>query len=243
MRTLGVNIDHIASIRNLRQGCEPDPLFYALLAEQAGADSIVCHLRQDRRHINDKDLDKLKNSIHIPLNVELGLEEDVVEKVISVKPDRITLVPEYRKELTTEHGLNISSDLKKIEEITQKAQQNGIKISLFIDPQFEIIDFAREHGINIVEIHTGYFVNAQTEQEKIYELKKIVEVARYAVSNKIFVACGHGLDYRNIYPLLELKEIKEFNIGYSIIVRSVYQGFFAAVKEMKHIISIQNIKE
>ncbi len=234
---LGVNIDHIASIRELRKGKEPDPLFFALLAEQAGADSIVCHLRHDRRHIKDSDIEKLKNNIHIPLNIEVGLEEEVVEKVISVKPERITLVPEYRQELTTEHGLNISSDLKKIEKINQMAKEKGINVSLFIDPQFEILDFARDSGINIIEIHTGFYVNAKTSKEKAEELKKIVEVARYAHSKKFFVACGHGLDYRNIYPILEIPEIEEFNIGYSIVAHSVFDGFFASVKEMKRIIS------
>ncbi len=237
MKKLGVNIDHIASIRELRKGIEPDPVFYALLAEQAGADSIVCHLRQDRRHINDTDLDKLKSTIHIPLNIELGLEENVVDKVISVKPDRITLVPEYRKELTTEHGLNLLSDLRRIEEICQRAKEKEISVSLFIDPHFEIIDFAKEHKINMIEIHTGFYVNAKTEEEKNEELKKIIAVARYAASYQLFVACGHGLDYKNIYPILQIPEIKEFNIGYSIVAQSLNEGFFSSVKRMKQIIS------
>lgn len=240
MKKLGVNIDHIASIRELRKGVEPDPLFFAFIAESAGADSIVCHLRADRRHIKDADLYKLKNSIHIPLNVELGLEEEVVDVVIDTKPARITLVPEYRKEITTEHGLNKSSDIGKIENIVKKAKDNGIEVSLFIDPEIEIINIARDMKINIVEIHTGFYVNAKDSSEQTKELKKILEVCKYAHSSKFFVAAGHGLDYKNIFPLLAIEEIQEFNIGYSIISKAVFCGFYEAVKEMKRIITTKN---
>lgn len=237
MKKLGVNIDHIASVRELRKGLEPDPLFYALLAEEAGADSIVCHLRTDRRHIKDIDLEKLRSSVHIPLNVELGLEEEVVDKVISVKPDRITLVPEYREEVTTERGLSASSDIKKIKNISERARGNGIQTSLFIDPEMEVVDIAKEMKINTIEIHTGFYVNAKENKLKMGEIRKILEVARYAKSCGFFVAAGHGLDYKNIFPILEIKEIEEFNIGYSIIAKSVFSGFYNAVKEMKQIIS------
>ncbi len=237
MKRLGVNVDHIASIRELRKGLEPDPLFYALLAEEAGADSIVCHLRADRRHVKDFDLEKLKSSIHIPLNVELGLEKEVVDKVISVKPSRITLVPEYRKEVTTERGLNPSSDLTMIRKISEQAKRGGIQVSLFIDPEMEMIDIAKEMEINTIEIHTGFYVNASSNKLQMEEIKKILQVARYAKSCGFFVAAGHGLNYRNIFPILKIKEVEEFNVGYSIIARSVFSGFYNAVKEMKQIIS------
>lgn len=236
MKKLGVNVDHIASIRELRKGINPDPLFYALLAEEAGADSIVCHLRADRRHIKDVDLENLKNFIHRPLNVEVGLEEEVIDKVISVKPDRITLVPEYRQEVTTECGLNKTSNIEKIESIAKKARENNIEVSLFIDPQLEMIDIAQSMEVGIVEIHTGFYVNAKDARSKMDEIRKILEVSRYAKSRKMFVAAGHGLDYHNIFPILEINEIQEFNIGYSIIVRAVFCGFYNAVKEMKRII-------
>jgi pyridoxine 5-phosphate synthase len=237
MRKLGVNIDHIASVRELRKGVEPDPVFFALVAEQYGADSIVCHLRTDQRHIKTSDIEKLKKVIHLPLNIEVGYQEEVVETVIGFAPQRITLVPEYRKEVTTEHGINMNSNLGKIREVVQQARKNNIEVSLFIDPQIEIIDFAKEVKIGIVEIHTGFYVNATTSSEKKEQLRRIKETALYAKSCGFFVSAGHGLDHKNIYPILEFKEIEEFNIGYSIVARSLLIGFANAVSEIKKIIN------
>lgn len=229
---LGVNVDHIATLRQARGTLYPDPAVGALLAEHAGCDSIVAHLREDRRHINERDIYLIKKALNIPLNLEMSVNRDIVAFAEKIKPYQATLVPEKRRELTTEGGLDLIKNHKKISLAVRKLKKAGIKVSLFIDPVRSQIKAAKDMGVGIIEINTGRFCEAKNKSDSRSQVKKVKEAAVFAGKNDFFVAAGHGLDYANISPIAEIKEIQEFNIGHSIICRAAFTGLVLAVEEM-----------
>lgn len=233
---LAVNIDHIATLRNARGEFEPDPLHAALIAEKAGADGIVCHLREDRRHIKDEDVFKLRESITTKLDLEMAALPGIIKIARMVKPDLATLVPERRKELTTEGGLNLKKHKNSLKKTIDLLHEKDIPVSLFIDPLKINVDIAKELDADMIEIHTGKYAEAKSKKEKLSELHSIREIAKYGKEIGLGVNAGHGLNYVNIFPIARIKEIDEVSIGYSIIVRAVYIGLENAVKEMKKII-------
>ena len=232
MARLSVNIDHIATIREARKGNEPDPVTAASLAELAGCDGIIVHLREDRRHIQNRDVEILRKTIKTKLNLEMAATAEMVKIAVKVKPDMCTLVPEKRQELTTEGGLDVLGNFTHLKATVSKLQKGKILVSLFIDPDPEQINAAKEMKADYVEIHTGIYSNAKTTKEIDRELKKIVESVSLASQLGLGINAGHGLNYHNIQPLVNLSEIDEFSIGHSIIARSVLVGFERAVKDM-----------
>ena len=236
MPKLGVNIDHVATLRQARRGLKPEPVEAALVCEKAGADSIVAHLREDRRHINDKDISNLKKSVKTKLNLEMSIAPEIVDIACRIRPDQVTLVPERRQELTTEGGLDVAKYLPKIIPVTKKLQDRGIEVSLFIDPNRKQIDAARISGALMIELHTGRFADAKNKTTQDKYLKQIKGAAKYASGLELIVNAGHGLDYSNVSKIAEIKEIEELNIGYSIICRAIFTGLDKAVKQMKALI-------
>ena len=235
MVKLGVNIDHIATIRQARLAKEPDPVRCAALVELAGGDGITIHLREDRRHIQERDLVLLKETINTRLNLEMAATEDIINIALKNKPDMCTLVPEKRQELTTEGGLNVVSNIDYFIKQVDKLMQAGIEVSLFIDCDEKQIDGAVKIGAKVVELHTGHYAEARGK-DKEKELNKLIYSANYAKNCGLLVSAGHGLDYQNIKDVLQIKHLYEVNIGHSIIARSVYVGLFDAVRLMKEII-------
>jgi len=236
MKKLGVNIDHIATIRQARRGEKPDPVYAAVICELAGCDSIVCHLREDRRHIQDRDVYLLKKVVKTRLNLEMALAEEIIKIALDVKPDQVTLVPEKREELTTEGGLDVVKNFEKIKNSVKRFKDAGIKVSLFIEPDEKQILTSKEAGADFIELHTGRYADAKTEEEAVAELQKISKATEYGLSIGIRVNAGHGLDYHNTADICRIKGIEELNIGYSIIGRAVFVGLERAVKEMLEII-------
>lgn len=232
---LGVNIDHIATLRNARGTKYPDPVHAAEIAERAGADGITIHLREDRRHINDRDVRILRETIQTRMNLEMAVTDEMVEIALQTKPEFVCLVPEKREELTTEGGLDVVGQLEKVKAATQKLTDAGIKVSLFIDADRQQIDAAKACGAPYIELHTGHYADATTEEEQLDELKKIAAGASYAHDLGIIVNAGHGLTYHNVAPIAALPEIYELNIGHSIIGRAVFDGLEKSVAEMKAI--------
>lgn len=236
MPKLGVNIDHIATLRQVRKGIEPEPLFAALIAEACGADSIVVHLREDRRHINDKDLYILKQVVKSKLNLEMSVAEEIVEIACEVRPDQATLVPEKRQEITTEGGLDVKANFKKVKQAVEQLKKHGIEVSLFIDPEKKQIDAAKKSGVGMVELHTGRYADAAKGKEQGIFFKELKTASGYAKSKGLRVFAGHGLNYYNAARIAGIKEIEELNIGYSIVCRAALVGLEHAVKEMKALI-------
>ncbi len=237
MPKLGVNIDHIATLRQARMERFPDPVKAAKLCEVSGADSIVCHLRCDRRHINDKDVKMLKKSITTRFNLEMSAAKEIVDIALKVRPDQATLVPEKRQELTTEGGLDVVKYKKKIASAIKKMKSKGISINLFIDPEEKQINASKDIDADYIELHTGSYANARNKNARIRELKKIRHAVFYASSKGLGVNAGHGLDYENTAPIAKIPGIIELNIGFSIIAASVFIGISNAVKEMKQLAS------
>ena len=233
MPRLSVNIDHIATIRQTRRGSEPDPVAAAVLAELAGADGIIAHLREDRRHIQDRDLRLLRETVQTKLNLEMAATEEMQRIALEVKPEITTLVPEKREELTTEGGLEVASRTDFIKSYISRLQKGGIAVSLFIDPDDNQIAAARKSGANWVEIHTGAYANAKTEEDRRREFEKITEAAKLAGSLGLRVGAGHGLNYVNVRKIARIPEVEELNIGHSIISRAALVGMERAVREMK----------
>jgi pyridoxine 5-phosphate synthase len=226
MPLLGVNIDHVATLREVRKGIEPEPVFAALICEANGADSIVAHLREDRRHIKERDLYILKEVVKTKLNLEMSVAPEIVEIACKVKPDQATLVPEKRQELTTEGGLDVLSKLEK----------QGILVSLFIDPDKRQIDASKKVGAGMIELHTGRYADARNEKEQDKYFKELETAVSYARGKNLIVNAGHGLNYYNVTRVARIKEIEELNIGYSIICRAILVGLERAVKEMRMLI-------
>lgn len=236
MAKLGVNIDHVATLREARRGVLPDPVEAALVCEEAGCDSIVCHLREDRRHIKDGDVISLRKALKTRLNLEMSIARDIVEFAYRVRPDQATLVPERRKELTTEGGLDVKSNEGSIRAVIERLKKNGIEVSLFIDPAKGQIDASRRAGAGIIELHTGEYANAKSNSAKEREFSKIVAATEYALDRGFEVNAGHGLDYENVKKVANIRGINELNIGYSIIAHAVFVGIGEAVKEMMGLI-------
>ncbi len=233
---LSVNIDHIATIREARKGIEPDPVAAALLAELAGAEGIIAHLREDRRHVQDRDLRLLRETIQTKLNLEMAATDEMQRIALEVKPNITTLVPEKREELTTEGGLEVASRIDFMKSFISGLQQGGIVVSLFVDPDDRQVSAARKSGADWVEIHTGAYANAKTEKDREREFVKISEAAKLAGSLGLRVGAGHGLNYVNVRKIARISEVEELNIGHSIISRAALVGLDRAVKEMKALI-------
>lgn len=232
MPRLSVNIDHIATIRQARRGMEPDPVSAALLAELAGADGIIAHLREDRRHVQDRDLRLLRETIQTKLNLEMAATDEMLRIALEVKPNITTLVPEKREELTTEGGLEVASRTDFMKSYISRLRQGGIVVSLFVDPDEKQVAAARKSGADWVEIHTGAYANANTEKNREREFVKIAEAAKLAGSLGLRVGAGHGLNYINVRKIARIPEVEELNIGHSIISRAVLVGLERAVREM-----------
>jgi pyridoxine 5-phosphate synthase len=232
---LGVNIDHIATLRNARGTKYPDPVHAAEIAERAGADGITIHLREDRRHILDRDVRILRETIQTRMNLEMAVTDEMVNIALETKPEFVCLVPEKREELTTEGGLDVVGNLERIKAATKILSAAGIKVSLFIDPDKAQIDAAVECKAPFIELHTGHYAEAETEEQAQSELKKIAAGASYADDLGITVNAGHGLTYHNVAPVAALPEIYELNIGHSIMGRAVFDGLSKAVADMKAI--------
>ena len=236
MPKLGVNIDHVATLRQARREFEPDPIEAALIAEKSGANTIVCHLREDRRHIQDKDVFALKKSLTKPLNLEMSLNNQIIGIALRVKPKYCMFVPEKRSEITTEGGLDVVKYFRRIKSATQKLSAKGITVSVFIDPVKKQVDAAIEAGVQIVELHTGPYANAKTKATKKKQSDKIKSIARYAKAKGLIVHAGHGLKYNDVKQIARIKDIDELNIGHSIISHSVFVGLKKAVREMKNLV-------
>ncbi len=228
---LGVNIDHVASLRQSRLTHYPSPVHAACVAEMAGADVITFHLREDRRHIQDRDVTLLKKTVGCRTNLEMAVTDEILNIVIQTKPDDCCLVPEKRQELTTEGGLNVMAQLDKIREVTSRLTEEKIRVSLFIDPEFDQIDAAVKCGASAIELHTGSYAQLRGKLRE-EELQRLGEAADYANNQGLIVNAGHGLDYSNVAALAAIPQIKELNIGHSIMARAMFTGLDSAVREM-----------
>ncbi len=229
---LGVNIDHIATLRQARRGRFPDPIEAALACERAGASSIVCHLREDRRHIQDRDVRRLRQAITTRLNLEMSIAKDIVRVALAVKPAEVTLVPERRQELTTEGGLDVVKLARRLRPIVRVFQDRGIAVSLFVDPVRRQLEAARETGATIAELHTGRYADAASPAMQARALNAIAKAARRGRELALQIAAGHGLDYDNVRQIAAIQEIEEVNIGFSIVSRALSVGLEPAVREM-----------
>lgn len=233
---LGVNIDHVATVREARKGAPPEPVAAALLAESAGADGIVAHLREDRRHIQDRDVRLLREAVQTQLCLEMAATDEMIRIASEIKPDVVSLVPERREELTTEGGLDVLSHQAHLTKVIQALHAAGISAALFIDPEANQIKAAHKVSADAVEIHTGRYANARGGARRAH-LNDIVESAKLSADSGMRVNAGHGLDYRNVMSIAQIPEIEELNIGHSIIARAVFVGISAAVSEMKILIA------
>jgi pyridoxine 5-phosphate synthase len=233
---LGVNIDHVATLREARRGIEPEPAFAALISEAAGADSIVAHLREDRRHIKERDLFLLKKVIKTRLNLEMSVAKEIVKIACEVKPDQATFVPEKREELTTEGGLDVIRNFKSVRQALERIEQKNIGVSIFFDPDKRQIEAAKELGARMIELHTGRYSEAKTFKQQDKFCRQIKDAALFARDAGFRVYAGHGLNYCNVGEIAGIEEIEELNIGYSIICRALFVGLGRAVKEMKALI-------
>ena len=229
---LGVNIDHVATLRQVRRANYPDPLFAALLAEQSGADSITLHLREDRRHIQDNDVTRMREALQTRMNLEMAATEAMLRFAREVRPQDCCLVPERREELTTEGGLDVAGQVDRLKDCCADLDDAGIRVSLFIDPEPEQLEAALECGAPVVELHTGAYAEASGERQAM-ELMRITEAARFGSRIGLTVHAGHGLHYHNVQPVAAIPEIVELNIGHSIVARSIADGIGPAVREMK----------
>lgn len=241
MVRLGVNIDHVATVRQARRTTEPDPVWAAAMAELGGADQITVHLRQDRRHIQDRDVEVLSKTVNVNLNLECACVDEMLEIACRIKPDQVCLVPENREEVTTEGGLNVAGNLDKVGDATKRLQDSGILVSLFIDPDKTQIEAAKKINAEIVELHTGCYANAENEEQRHEELVKVVQGSALAASLGLRLDAGHGLTYSNVIPIAQINDMAELNIGHSIVSRSIFVGFQNAVREMKDLIATANL--
>jgi len=239
---LAINIDHIATLRNARGGAVPDPVKAALICEKAGAVGIVCHLREDRRHIKDDDVQRLRSSIKIKLDLEMAATEEIISIAIKTKPDLVTLVPEHRLELTTEGGLDIVAQKKYLSDVVKQFRQNNIPVSLFVDPTEAQIRASADIGTSMIEIHTGEYAEAKTESESREQFQRIQDAAKLGKLLNLGVNAGHGLDYENVAAVAAIREIDEMSIGHAVIVRALFVGLEQAVREMLQLAEGKTIK-
>lgn len=236
MVRLGFNVDHVATLREARKGNLPDPVAAAIVAEMAGVDGIVCHLREDRRHIKDKDFYLLKEMVKTHLNLEMAATDEMIKIATEVTPDMVTLVPERREEITTEGGLDVVGNLDWVEEVIKQLHDHNIVASLFIDPDIQQIKAAARCSADYVELHTGQYANAEDLSAIADEIEKLRSMAMAAQKLGLGVSAGHGLNYHNVRDVLEIEQIEELNIGHSIIAKSLMVGVEKAVREMLAII-------
>lgn len=237
MAKLGVNIDHVATLRQQRGTRYPDPVAAAALVESAGADQITVHLREDRRHIQEIDVRLLRRSVQTELNLEMAATDAMIDFAVDLRPNLVTFVPEKRKELTTEGGLDVAKSRRRLSKFVPLLKKNGIRASLFIDPDEAAVLLAHELQADAIEIHTGRYADAKIDDEAAKELKRIEIMARLGKEKGLWVAAGHGLNYSNTTAVAAIREIVEFNIGHSIIARAVFVGIEVAVKEMRALIA------
>lgn len=240
-KKLGLNIDHIATLRQVRKAEYPDPVKAACIAELSGVDGITVHLREDRRHIQDRDVYLLRSILKTRLNLEMALNQDIIEIALKVIPDDVCIVPEKREELTTEGGLNVLKNMKLLKDVIPAMHEKGIVISLFVDPDKQQIEASKEAGADYVEIHTGRYADAESNKLAAKELGQIMESAQYAVSLGLGVNAGHGLNYENVYSIALIDEIETLNIGHSIIARAAFVGLEKAVRDMLTILDRANV--
>jgi pyridoxine 5-phosphate synthase len=236
MTLLGVNIDHVATLRQARGTRYPSPIEAALVAESAGADYITLHLREDRRHIQDKDVMVLREALKTRMNLESAVTDAMIAFAARIRPHDVCLVPEKRAELTTEGGLDVRSNVQRVRDAVHQLTAAGIRVSLFIDADRAQIDAAHETGAPVIELHTGRYADADTLGNQSVELEKIRVAAHYAAGKGLYVNAGHGLDYHNVQGIAAITEIRELNIGHAIVAHAVMVGFASAVREMKQLI-------
>ncbi|MBN2020448.1 MAG: pyridoxine 5'-phosphate synthase [Sedimentisphaerales bacterium] len=236
MPVLNINIDHIATVRQARRADEPDPVWAAAQCELAGANGITVHLRQDRRHINDRDVQVLAETVACKLNLEMSMEEEIVCVAEGIQPEQVTLVPEKREELTTEGGLDCVTWASRLKEVVRRMHKRGVLVSAFITPEKKHIIAAARHGCDAIELHTGQYANAETPKEIYQQLKRLEAARDLGLKKKMLVHAGHGLTYRNIAPIAAMQDLSELNIGHSIIARSVFVGIREAAAEMIRLI-------
>jgi len=236
MARLSVNVDHVATIREARGIREPDPVLAAGLAELAGSEGIICHLREDRRHINDRDLKLLRRTVKTKLNMEMAAAEEIVGIALETGPDLVTLVPEKREELTTEGGLDVLARPDHLRGVTERLKEAGIKVSFFVDPDPDQVRAALQCGADIVEIHTGHYADASSESEIVEQFNRIEKAVETGVDTGLAISTGHGLNYVNIKRFRALPQIEEYSIGHSIVARAVMVGFDRAVREMVELV-------
>ena len=236
MAKLGVNVDHVATVREARKTNEPDPVWAAAAAQLGGADGITVHLRVDRRHISDRDVRLLRETTTVKLNLEMSLAKEIVDIACDVKPEQCSLVPEKREEVTTEGGLDVRGQLARVKEVVGKLKGLGVTVSLFVDPEEDQLRASSESGADAVELHTGRYANARGEDAR-KELAALREGAELAHSLGLVVHAGHGLTYTNVVPVARLPHVEELNIGHSIVSRAVFVGIERAVREMKTLIA------
>ncbi|MEJ5283936.1 MAG: pyridoxine 5'-phosphate synthase [Brevinematales bacterium] len=231
-KKLGLNVDHVATLREARKISYPDPVYAATIAEIAGVDGITAHLREDRRHIKDRDIYLLRQIIKTSLNLEMSLNDEIIKIALDVKPDEVCIVPENRMEITTEGGLDVLKNKQKLKEIIPEFSKIGTKVSIFIDPDNKQIELARELLSDYIELNTGKYSEAKTENEIYTELQKLKDATSFATSIGLRVNAGHGLNYKNVKDIANIEDIETLNIGHSIISYSVYVGLERAIKEM-----------
>lgn len=235
---LGVNIDHVATLRQSRGTLYPEPLQAAMIAEQAGADAITLHLREDRRHIQERDVEIFKSCLQTRMNLEMAVTDEMLAYAEEIKPEDCCLVPERREELTTEGGLDVAGQMLRMKEACSRLADREIRVSLFIDADKKQIEAAAECKAPVIEIHTGHFADAKNKHEHEKEYRRIIEAVEFADSLGLHVNAGHGLHYHNVKEIAVIKQIKELNIGHAIIARSIFTGLDAAVREMKALMEL-----
>ncbi len=237
MMKLGLNIDHVATLRQARGARYPNVLRAALICEEAGADAITLHLREDRRHIQDRDVHMLRDMLQTRMNLECAITREMLDIALSIRPHDLCLVPERREELTTEGGLDVLRYFDVIKAACERSQEAGIRVSLFIDPELKQIDAAKLSGAPVVELHTGKYANADSVPERLHELERIAIATAYAHAAGLQVNAGHGLHYHNVQPMVAIPNIVELNIGHAIIAEALFIGLDAAVKKMKGLLA------
>jgi pyridoxine 5-phosphate synthase len=236
MLELGINIDHVATVRQARRTTEPDPVWAAVLAELGGADAITIHLREDRRHIQDRDLAVLREMVHVKLNLEMACDETILQIACRMRPQQATLVPERREEVTTEGGLDVATQRDRVARTVDGLRAAGIEVSLFLDPEPGQIELAKELGVQAVELHTGQYAMAIEPRRRAEALQALETSARQIVELDMKLHAGHGLTYTNVQPVAAIPNMRELNIGHSIVSRAVMVGMERAVREMKALV-------
>ena len=234
---LGVNIDHVATVRNARGIAHPDPVRAALIAKKAGADGITAHLREDRRHIRDEDILRLRSEINLPLNMEMAATDEMLRIALDIKPNACCIVPEKRQELTTEGGLDVAVNLAGLKSLVKDLRSSGIRVSLFIDPEEKQIEASTKAGANIVELHTGSYCNAKEDGQREEELQRIIKASRLTAKYGLECHAGHGLSYETVAPIATISEMVELNIGHFLVGEALFLGLEDAIGKMKRIIN------